>query len=200
MTASGNFFRRRKFVIRKKLQYGLLAATFSYIALVVLVIAISLFLPLMLDMGRIEGSTDRTALAARFILYLHSNFWPPALFALAAIALHSIMTSHRIAGPLHRILLFSRDLTKGKIPQRINLRKGDYLHEEVDEINRAAEALRVRLREIDDIREDLEQCIVRHKDQITASSGEGSLTSWKDVTDKLETLKNKIKSFEHEDG
>ena len=52
-----------------------------------------------------------------------------------------IITSHKIAGPIYRIITFVNGLTKGDYKQRLHLRKGDDLQDLADALNKLTEKL-----------------------------------------------------------
>jgi len=192
MKRSAAFFRRRQYIIKKRLQYGLLFTAFSYILIVILVIAFSLFLPLVLSMEKAGSSAD---LAARFMLYLHENLWPPLFLTLLAIAFHSIMISHRIAGPLYRITVFFREVFRGMIPRPIVLRKDDYLSNEVREINKAFDILRSHFMEIREAGEDLRHHVEDSTPGLIASCPKDAVETLNRITEKTRSLEEKIASI-----
>lgn len=157
--------RRRKFVVKPRLQYSLLLLALSYVLFFLLVTGAALFLPLVLQLRATEPLSREAAEAARNILYLHSNFWPAALLSIAAIALHSIRTSHKVAGPLYRFSGVFEAVKGGRIPKRIQLRKGDYLHEEMGEINAMLESLRAAIGDIEKAQESLQEAVYRRRER-----------------------------------
>jgi len=52
-----------------------------------------------------------------------------------------IITSHQIAGPIYRIIIFVNGLTKGDCARRLHLRKGDDLQDLADALNKLAEKM-----------------------------------------------------------
>ena len=131
--------RRRSLLINTDLQYTLLFVSLLYIFLFFAVVALGLFIPLFIELGKVSVSSPEVQQAASVLLYLHKNFWPVMLFFLLLIALISIRTSHRIAGPLYRITLLLKSVKNGNLPKLISTRKGDYLVAEVEVTNQMLE-------------------------------------------------------------
>lgn len=142
------FFRRRKFVVNRPLQYELLAISIFYVILFTLVLGCTLFLPVILELHRAEGFSEEALTAANQMLYLDAHFWPAVLLSVVLIALHSIRTSHRIAGPLYRFSAVFREIEQGRLPDPISLRKGDYLQTDAEAINRMIDSLRDRMEQV----------------------------------------------------
>ena len=76
---------------------------------------------------------------AEGILFLHSHYWPIVLIPLVIIAVHSILTSHRVAGPLYRFSHVFDAVERGNIPKQIN---------------RMLISLRTRIEEIQNLQEE----------------------------------------------
>lgn len=187
-----NFFRRRKFIIRKRLQYNLLALTFIYAIILIAVMASSLFIPLMIDMGTGTDPSSNAIKASHIILYLHKTFWPPILLALIAIGLHSVRISHKIAGPLYRIDLFFKDLIKGTGAEPIQLRSDDYLTDEVATINQAMQGIRDNIKDIKEAQEELSTMISSCTSALSESSKEETSTYLKELSSKAKKIGDKI--------
>ncbi len=149
------FFRRRKFIVNRRLQYRLLAISLSYATFFACSIGVFLFTPLIIQLRSLDPtSADASQSALRF-LYLHTNYWPAAIISFSIIAVHSIITSHKVAGPLYRLSLVFNAIKRGWIPKPIQLRKGDYLQAEMEQLNQMIGSLRTRFEEIKTARENL---------------------------------------------
>ena len=157
----GRFFRRRTFIVDRGLQLQLLAVSLGQILFFGAVLSSGLFLPLVVQL--LSGPVDALATerAAAYFLKLHSTFWAAAVLALAAVMLHALQVSHRVAGPLYRLRLAIDALTDGRHTRTIHLRHGDYLHTEIDHLNRLIERARQRGKEASELRQALDQCLDR---------------------------------------
>lgn len=159
--AWGRFLRRRTFIVDRGLQLQLLAVSLGQILFFGAVLSSGLFLPLVVQL--LSGPVDAIATerAAAYFLKLHSTFWAAAFLALAAVMLHALQVSHRLAGPLYRLRLAIDAVAEGRDIRTIHLRRGDYLHAEIEHVNRLIERARLRGREASDLRHALDQCLDR---------------------------------------
>ncbi len=66
------------------------------------------------------------------------------LLAIPLISLLGIRQSHRIVGPMHRIMRTLEAIGQGDFSQRVQLRQGDALEDLARSINKMAEALQKR--------------------------------------------------------
>jgi hypothetical protein len=139
--------RRRTFVVNRQLQFSILLTSLSYVLLLVVVVSTALFAPLVLQLSQPDKNSTETSDAALQILYLHETYWLPLLLTLLAIALHSVATSHRIAGPLYRFRRVCEAMASGVVPRPVTLRKGDKLKAELDAVNAMLETWRTMVAE-----------------------------------------------------
>ncbi len=89
-------YKRRRILI-DAFQYRLLMANLAYFGTIVLVFAVVVFLPLVFQLrpGKAEELADE-------FLSFHARLWPALFIVLVLLAFHSVLLSHRIAGPLYR--------------------------------------------------------------------------------------------------
>jgi hypothetical protein len=67
----------------------------------------------------------------------------PLTLTFACVAVHGVLITHRIAGPIYRIKAVIRDLAQRKLPMRpVELRKGDAFRDVADELTKLVEAMR----------------------------------------------------------
>ena len=164
--------RRKKFLINYKLQLGILLTSLSYVGGLTLVVSVSLFAPLILKLRDADPDSTEAADAALRILYLHETYWLPVLFALVAIALHSVAASHRIAGPLYRIRRICEAMRSGQLPKPVKLRKGDSLGPEMDVVNGMLETWRGLIAKAQEDAAALHESLTHYRGQsITAQAG-----------------------------
>lgn len=190
-----NFFRRRKFIINKDLQFSLLTISIFYLLLFLVVIGSILFVPVMIELDRVDYASDQAVQAASKILYMHSKFWPAVILALIVIGLHSIRTSHKIAGPLYRFDRLFERMKEGNLPQKVTLRKGDYLINEMKLINEMLESLKIRVQEIKEAQVGLNESISECKAVVSHASKEEIEKRMNDITEKGDQLGEKLSYF-----
>jgi methyl-accepting chemotaxis protein len=149
----------------------------------------------MIELDRVDYYSDEAFQAANKILYIHSKFWPAVLFVLIFIALHSIRTSHKIAGPLYRFNRLFETMKEGNLPKRITLRKGDYLLKEAALINEMLESLQKGVQEIQEAQSGLNVAISECKDVVSHASKDEIFKRMNDITEKGDQLGEKLAYF-----
>ena len=135
MSGHGFIRRRRRFFIDRHIQGRLLFASFVHVAIVAGVFGAVLFGPPIVSLLTNENNSDTALEGARQLLFLHSRFWPAAVLALLMVALDSIRTSHRIAGPVYRFRTVLAALRRGEPAKEIRLRESDMLQGLADDLN-----------------------------------------------------------------
>lgn len=141
-------WRRRRFIV-DNLQYRLLVVHVVYFVIGVSIVAAVLFLPLLEQLRRTEVNPLYRREVASQLLILHERFWPALLAAFVLLGLHSVLTSHRISGPLYRFRVLEA-VKQGDLSAQVNLRKHDYLMKEAEVINEMIDSLRARVRRLDE--------------------------------------------------
>lgn len=63
-----------------------------------------------------------------------------SLFIIVGIAFVSLLYSHRVAGPLHRLGMAARRIASGDVTERVKLREDDAVHPLADDLNDLAAA------------------------------------------------------------
>ncbi len=158
--------RRRKYIVDRRLQFRLLFYSVGYILFYIVAIGAGLFVPLMIQLSNADQTSPEALAIATNFLYLHYHFWPVALLSVIVVALHSILTSHKVAGPLYRFRRIFQDLKEGTIPEAVHLRRRDLLQSEMQSINEMLDGLRARISEIQKAEELLGQSIAECKRRV----------------------------------
>jgi len=191
--------RRRKFIVNRKLQFSLLMISFSYAIFFLIVTGLALFVPLISKLDKADQASKQVFQIANQMIYLHDNFWPAALMCLIVIGLHSIRTSHRIAGPLYRVNMAFQSIKDCVIPKPLHqLRKGDYLQEEYEIINEMIGALRTKITDIQEAKTDYENASDKCMDTINEASRDELVKCLDEITEKGNLLKKKIEAIKIE--
>jgi len=193
-----SILRRRKFVINRSLQYSLLFVSLLYSILFLAVVGASLFIPLMVEMSKAEEFSEKSLQTANLILYLHSNFWPAVLLSLIFIALHSIRTSHRIAGPFYRLNIVFRAMKEGSLPRPIQLRRGDYFFPEIELFNQMIENFRAKVTEVQGAQIQLDEAISECSKVTGHASKEEIIEHVNNITEKGNQLADRVRYFKIE--
>ena len=142
---------RRKRLFVDELQIRLLSINIAYFAAILFIFAVALFAPLMLQLqGASEGPEWQQQLVAEQFLYLSETIWLPLIFTFVALGGHSIIVSHRIAGPLYQLRRLLRGVGEGNFVTRAVLRDKDYLRKEEKVVNDMIEQLGALIEDVDD--------------------------------------------------
>ena len=154
------FLRRRRFIVNSKLQFRLLATSLAYVVFVLVILAVALFVPLAIRMWTAELDSPEAHIDSSLFLFLHSYFWPAALLAMLVVGLHSLLTSHRIAGPLYILQKLFERIQSGTIPRPRAPRESDLIAEEINYVNQTIDLLRGRISNIKLAYDELDRAIL----------------------------------------
>jgi hypothetical protein len=174
--------RRRTFLINLKLQFSILLTSLCHIGLLIAVVTVALFAPLILELNSGKPGSADTSDAARRILYLHDVYWLPVLLSLLAIGLHSVRSSHRIAGPVYRFRRVCEAMAGGVVPEAVTLRKGDQLHAEMDVVNAMLETWRLVVADAKENAERLQESLAAYEELSDTTPGSpDAAAAWADI-------------------
>ncbi len=137
--------RRKHYIIDKRLQYRLLIYNGIYLLVIILTIAAGLLLPLVLELSSPHLSVAQQGEVVNKILYLHSRLTPILVIVFLILIAHSVVVSHKIAGPLYRFRATFDQVAEGDLSRMTKIRKGDFLLNEQTKIEEMIEALGSRL-------------------------------------------------------
>ena len=166
-------YKRRRILIGA-LQYRLLMANLAYFGTIVLVFAVVVFLPLVFQLKRSTTLSPVKAeeLADEF-LFFHARLWPALFVVLVLLAFHSVLLSHRIAGPLYRFRTVLKAMAEGDLSVWVRLRPTDYLTQEADLLNETIAALRQKISGIEEQSIALRAAVSELKRTLEDGSREG---------------------------
>ena len=100
-------FGTRKKILIDRLQYKLLGIHLLHLTCIILLFLIAIFSPVIIALYS-DASPAQAEQASAEFLGLHKRIWPAVPLVLILVSLHSIVVSHRIAGPLTRTLAIQR--------------------------------------------------------------------------------------------
>lgn len=145
------FGRRRRLFI-DHLQIKLLAINLTYTMAMVLVFCAIIFGPLVVaTLGR--SSTPEQIAAGNQLLQIHGVIWPAVIVVGLLFSFHSVLYTHRIAGPLYSFRRTLGNVGKGDLRGRAGVRTRDYLRTESEVINAMIDGLSHRVRAVHDATE-----------------------------------------------
>jgi hypothetical protein len=131
-------------------------------------------------------------------LYLHSKFWPTVILTFIIIALHSIYTSHRLAGPLYRFGIIFNAVKQGWLPRPACLRKGDYLQAEMGQINEMLGSLRTRIEDIKSAQNEFAETLSECSQQLEGELPEDKRELLNDLLVRGNLVAEKVAEFKVE--
>jgi len=161
---------KRRRILLESFQYRLLVINLTYFVTILLIFAGALFLPLILQLQSGTLSVLEQGEVAGQFLALHARVWPAMFVVFVLLALHSVLVSHRIAGPLYRFRSIFKAIAEGDLSIRANLRKTDYLGKESDSLNEMIVSLRTKLAGIQKHSEEVEAAILGLKESVERGS------------------------------
>ncbi len=136
---------RHKRLVNKSLQFRFLAMTLIYSTILVLIVALFLFVPDIVQMGDQTRSLDLRAAAADRLLAKHVWVWPSAFVAILIISFHSFHTFYRVVGPLYRFHRVLDDVASGDVRYSMKIRAKDYLGQEAETLDEMLRVLSEKL-------------------------------------------------------
>jgi len=189
--------RRRFSIVDRGLQYRFLAFVLAYGIITIIILAVTLFLPDVMNMNNEDMSMELRGAAAERILTLHMRVWPSIIAVICIFGLHSFRTFHRIIGPLYRFRWAFNKVGKGDLNFRVKLRTKDYLNKEEEMFNEMIDAIASKWRDIQSTSEQALKSFDALEKSASKTSGRQRLPQrvLKTHRKNLETLMSKSKYF-----
>ena len=182
-------YRRKRYIIDKRLQFRLLMYNGMYFLIITAAIWAGLFLPLALELSNPSLSVSEQSEIAANILYLHSRLGPVLLVVFLILGLHSVLVSHRIAGPLYRFKATFNQVAQGDLSRVISIRKGDLLVNEQTKIEEMIGTLSSRLKNVKREHAAMEQAL----QNLISGQGKASENLSKEAVAQLEECRLRLK-------
>ncbi|MGD8369875.1 MAG: methyl-accepting chemotaxis protein [Desulfobacterales bacterium] len=142
-------------IIHRTYQYRFLTFTLAYTIIVVFFMAAFIFVPEFMTMTDPHVSFEAQSRAADKILYGHAKMWPFLIALLFLIGMHSLRVFARFVGPLYQFTQAFEKISEGDLNFRVEIRKGDYLHDERDGINDMIESVSSKIKDIQQAKDEL---------------------------------------------
>jgi methyl-accepting chemotaxis protein len=186
--------RRRRLLI-DALQYRLLGITLLHVGVVVTVFVLVLFVPLILQLKSHTRSYAEKQDAAAQFLFLHTHLWPALVLVFVLLVLHSVVVSHRIAGPLYRFRRVLEAVAGGDLSVRATIRKHDYLWKEAAAIDATIVALGTRIQAVDEQAKALRAAFAELGSAVDGGSTVALDRSVRLLDARLATLQERVGQF-----
>lgn len=135
-------FTRKKIMVKPAYQMRLALTFFASITVYSVILGVIIFYPLYQEMS-MASTPEEQALISAVVLYLHKSFWPGLILVALLAAMQSILSSHRLVGPMYRFEKMVQELISGNYSLRIKIRRRDQFKEMEGYLNRLAENLEV---------------------------------------------------------
>lgn len=174
---------RKQYIVRP-FQRRLIVFQASYFALLGGALYLCFLAPLLREVQDATLATNLRATSAATLLLFDRRVLPVFLPLLVVLFAHSVLVSHRVAGPLYRIGRVLSRMKDGDLSMEVRVREKDYLQEEAALLDATVSGLRARLRE------------ARQR----ASELEGALTgspSSEELSEALESARALTATLEH---
>ncbi len=162
-------YKRKKLFVDER-QRRMIAMGVGYFLTIVITFAVAIFLPLIIEMNSDTTSSFQVQEAAKEFLVLHNRVWAPLLLVLVLLVLHTVVVSHRIAGPLYRFRNFLRIVGEGDISRPMTIRAKDYMTKEAEVINEMIRLLKDRVDRIKEQHEDTSAVVTELQESIERGS------------------------------
>ncbi len=134
-------FRRRHYLIDKKLQLKYAVLTVALLVLYTLLLLAAVFLPPAGIFFSPDLPLSLRAEAANTFILLNNYIWPGIGIIILLFGAFSILVTHKVAGPFYVATRTMRSVTDGDLKARVMLRKGDDVTELADVMNQMVEKI-----------------------------------------------------------
>lgn len=188
-------FDKRRSILLDNFQIRLLVINLAYFLAIILVCAIMLFGPAVLDLRNETISWSLRHEAATQFLSLHTRLWPALIVLFLLLTIHSIRVSHRLAGPLFRFRQTFESIAEGDLKVRVTLRHRDYLVREAESINEMLEGLSARIRKLQIRSDDVVASTAELRNSIHGDSAETLEQRAVELESQLARLRDDLQQF-----
>ncbi len=142
--------RTRKYFLEDSCQPRLLAVSLVHYLLIILTFVATLFVPLFIEMDNIPLPFPEKGELEHQLSSLHERVWPSVIGVFVLLAIHSVLFSHRIAGPLYRYRTIFKAIGEGDLTVSAHTRKHDYVKKESESLNEMITSLRSSIKDLEE--------------------------------------------------
>ena len=150
-------FNRRRVLIDHR-QLRLLGITLGYFLAITAIFSFAVLIP---QVWRLYVDDPALAQVVADSPTLQPGFWAALALIFVALSAHSIITTHRIVGPLYRFRIIFDQVEHGNLVPWIGLRRGDFLVREAEALDGMISSLRDRV----------DSLTATHREALTQSAG-----------------------------
>lgn len=134
-------YKRRIYIIKKKLQYKYIALVFLSMILTAFTIGADIYY----TMNKAYADAGYMVSFPTFISAISTLIILKTIILITLMISVAVLVSHKLAGPIYRFEKSCEVIGTGDFSYRVNLRKGDELMELKDEFNKMLESLSKKL-------------------------------------------------------
>ncbi|MBN1353106.1 MAG: hypothetical protein JW994_00355 [Candidatus Omnitrophica bacterium] len=134
-------YKRSRYFVRKKFQLRYIGIILGAVLLSAAISGYTIYYSAWTMLGDSLAKVYPQGRLVAIFNYVNIKVAVNLFFVLMLCTGIGILTSHKIAGPIYRMIKFLDGMVAGDYSQRIHLRKGDELQDVADAINRLAEKL-----------------------------------------------------------
>jgi len=134
-------YRRRQFIIKKKFQLRYIGLILAVMLFSGIVSGYTIYYNSWMLLGSKLANIYPQARLVDIFNTVNIRLAIAMFFVTMLCAGIAIIASHRIAGPVYRMIKFLEELTKGDYTKRVTLRKNDELQDMAEAINKLVEKL-----------------------------------------------------------
>lgn len=129
--------RHRPLLIHRRTQLRSAFAAGASVVAYSAILGFLIFFPLHQELAR-DASPALQERAADQVVALHRRVWPAVLAVALMVSFHSVLTTHRLLGPVYRLKVAMAALREGDLGYRVTLRRNDRLKDLADSFNELA--------------------------------------------------------------
>lgn len=180
-------FRRKRKIIKPGYQLKVAFATAIFLFIYSLVLGFIIFYPLSQELYLASTMEDKLRIS-QSILSLHKRVWPAVFVVSALVYIHTILTSHRVAGPVYRLGKAVEKFLEGNFGERIRLRKSDQFKEIEEAANSLAEYLGKAKKRDGEFHADIRKRLSEIHSSLKAKGSEEDLSALLGLIKELDNL------------
>ena len=194
-------FRRRRLVV-DPFQYRMLWSSLLHFGAAGLLFGTILFLPLALQLAQPDLPVQQRAAIADQLLNLHFRVWPALAIMCVMVAIHSLINSHRVAGPLYRMRRVLASMAQGDYLPFDEIRKHDFLANQARALRRTMTAERDRLRSLYTGQKAIDRQLTELESALAAGSVSRAMAhaaQLRDDADRMATILDRLRLYPDEE-
>lgn len=186
---------KRRQVLVGGLQYRFLVRNLFYLIAMALVFVPTILLPLVMTLDDTTMPPEQRDEAARRILALYGYIWVGIPVVLVLCMAHSLLVSHRVAGPLYRFNCIFRSVAAGDLSMSVRIRRGDYLWDEARSMDEMIGSLARKIRAIRERHDEATTTLPLLMEALARGERTDSVVLGGRLTSQLDDLGRQVRQF-----